>query len=100
MSGVVLIDGYIEFAVGELERLLRRGGIEVELTPDTIVEAKTVYTKPDDVKCRNVGGHDMTSQQYVCVKRGRKYLHVYYRTPYMYDASRNRIYFYYFRVRV
>lgn len=98
---IILVDDYLEVPVEELQSLLRRYGLEdVELAPDRIVEAKTVWSLPDGVRCKNVGGHRITDHVYVCAKRGRKYLHVFYRTPHMYDASKNRIFFYYFRIRL
>ena len=96
---MVFIEGHGEFEPSFLSRLLSRFfNKNIKITDNDILDARVVYSTP---LCksgfRNVGGYKFDDQEYVCVSVGRKYVHLYYRTPHHYSAAKNRVYYFYFR---
>lgn len=99
MEEYIYVDNYIEFPVMWINEFLQELGIEKKVTKKDIVEAKTVYRVSSDIEFITLGGEKLVYQKYIGAKVGRKYIHLYYRTPHMYDASRGKVYFYYFKIR-
>jgi len=99
---MVFIEGFGEYDNKFLENLIESyfesigKSVNVNINDDDVLEARIVWNPRCD-RFVNIGGYNITDQVWVCVKNGRKYLHLYYRTPFHYSSRRARVYYLYFR---
>lgn len=74
--------------VEEVERIKDLVKKEFNVDVGELVEAKRVWHVPEKVECITLGGPDIASQEYLCIRVGHKYVHVYERTPYHGSAGK------------